>query len=71
MGCKLGAFCGDTIQQAEFGESCDIGPGSDGTCNGCRRLHDQLTAAAPGGSWTDNRAPSRRRPPALESPAAR
>jgi fibro-slime domain-containing protein len=37
-GCVLGPFCGDGVQQTEFGESCDIGPGSDATCSGCRKL---------------------------------
>jgi fibro-slime domain-containing protein len=34
--CRLGPFCGDRIQQPEFGEACDVGPGGDGTCRGCR-----------------------------------
>lgn len=37
-GCVLGPFCGDEVTQAEFGESCDVGPGGDGTCRGCRVL---------------------------------
>ena len=37
-GCVLGPFCGDKIVQAEFGESCDVGPGGDGVCRGCRQL---------------------------------
>jgi fibro-slime domain-containing protein len=37
-GCVLGPFCGDGIQQAEFGEDCDVGPGGDATCRGCRIL---------------------------------
>ena len=28
--------CGDGIQQSEFGETCDVGPGGDGVCRGCR-----------------------------------
>jgi fibro-slime domain-containing protein len=40
-GCVLGPFCGDTIQQPEFGESCDIGPIGDGACRGCRTLDIQ------------------------------
>ncbi len=35
-GCVLGPFCGDGIQQAESGEQCDVGPGGDGICRGCR-----------------------------------
>jgi fibro-slime domain-containing protein len=37
-GCVLGPFCGDGIEQPEFGESCDVGPGGDGICRGCRRI---------------------------------
>lgn len=40
-GCVLGPFCGDGIQQAEFGESCDVGPGGSNTCRGCRQLQIQ------------------------------
>jgi fibro-slime domain-containing protein len=36
--CRLGPFCGDGIQQAEFGEECDIGPVGDAECRGCRIL---------------------------------
>ena len=36
--CVLGPFCGDGIIQTEFGESCDVGPGGDATCRGCRIL---------------------------------
>jgi fibro-slime domain-containing protein len=36
--CRLGPFCGDAIQQPEFGEDCDVGPGGDGACRGCRIL---------------------------------
>jgi len=35
-GCVLGPFCGDGVEQPEFGESCDVGPISTGTCRGCR-----------------------------------
>jgi hypothetical protein len=35
-GCVLGPFCGDGITQSEFGETCDVGPGGDATCRGCR-----------------------------------
>jgi fibro-slime domain-containing protein len=34
--CKLGPFCGDKIVQQEYGETCDVGPGGDSTCRGCR-----------------------------------
>jgi fibro-slime domain-containing protein len=34
--CKLGPFCGDGVVQAEFGEDCDVGPGGDSSCRGCR-----------------------------------
>ncbi len=37
-GCVLGPFCGDGIRQAEFGEECDVGPGGDGACRGCRNF---------------------------------
>jgi fibro-slime domain-containing protein len=40
-GCKLGPFCGDGIVQgADLGgpEHCDVGPGGDITCAGCRIL---------------------------------
>jgi fibro-slime domain-containing protein len=37
-GCVLGPFCGDKIVQGEFGEGCDVGPGGDGVCRGCREL---------------------------------
>ncbi|HWO10131.1 MAG TPA: fibro-slime domain-containing protein, partial [Polyangiaceae bacterium] len=37
-GCVLGPFCGDKIVQSDFGESCDVGPGGDGVCRGCRQL---------------------------------
>jgi fibro-slime domain-containing protein len=37
-GCVLGPFCGDGIQQPEFGEDCDVGPLGSGTCRGCRQL---------------------------------
>lgn len=37
-GCVLGPFCGDGIQQPEFGEDCDVGPGGDGVCRGCRQV---------------------------------
>ncbi len=37
-GCVLGPFCGDGIVQSDFGETCDVGPGGDSTCRGCRRL---------------------------------
>jgi fibro-slime domain-containing protein len=37
-GCVLGPFCGDGIQQPEFGEGCDVGPAGDATCRGCRVL---------------------------------
>jgi fibro-slime domain-containing protein len=36
--CVLGPFCGDGIPQPEFGEGCDVGPGGDRTCRGCRLL---------------------------------
>ena len=36
--CKLGPFCGDEVVQSEFGETCDVGPGGDGVCRGCRQL---------------------------------
>ncbi|RYZ09260.1 MAG: fibro-slime domain-containing protein [Myxococcales bacterium] len=36
-GCKLGAYCGDGIVQAEK-EQCDNGPGTTVDCAGCRRL---------------------------------
>jgi fibro-slime domain-containing protein len=39
--CVLGPFCGDSIVQPEFGESCDVGPGGDGACRGCRRISIQ------------------------------
>lgn len=35
-GCVLGPFCGDGIVQPEFGETCDVGPGGNGTCRGCK-----------------------------------
>jgi fibro-slime domain-containing protein len=34
--CFLGPFCGDGVSQPEFGEECDVGPGGDGICRGCR-----------------------------------
>jgi fibro-slime domain-containing protein len=34
--CVLGPFCGDGVVQPEFGESCDVGPGGDASCRGCR-----------------------------------
>jgi hypothetical protein len=37
-GCVLGPFCGDEIVQGEFNEDCDVGPGGDGVCRGCRQL---------------------------------
>jgi fibro-slime domain-containing protein len=37
-GCVLGPFCGDNVTQAEFGETCDVGPGGDATCRGCRKF---------------------------------
>jgi len=37
-GCLLGPYCGDGITQPEFGEDCDVGPGGDATCRGCRVL---------------------------------
>lgn len=37
-GCVLGPFCGDEVVQAEFNEDCDVGPGGDGVCRGCRQL---------------------------------
>jgi fibro-slime domain-containing protein len=37
-GCVLGPFCGDGVVQGEFGETCDVGPGGDGACRGCRQL---------------------------------
>jgi fibro-slime domain-containing protein len=40
-GCVLGPFCGDGVQQAEFGETCDVGPGGDGVCRGCREIRIQ------------------------------
>jgi fibro-slime domain-containing protein len=39
--CVLGPFCGDNIIQPEFGETCDVGPGGDGVCRGCRRIRIQ------------------------------
>lgn len=36
--CRLGPFCGDGVQQAESGEQCDVGPGGDGACRGCRQI---------------------------------
>jgi fibro-slime domain-containing protein len=36
--CVLGPFCGDSIVQPEFGETCDVGPGGDGACRGCRLI---------------------------------
>jgi hypothetical protein len=36
--CVLGPFCGDKIIQSEFGETCDVGPGGDTVCRGCRRI---------------------------------
>lgn len=38
VGCQLGAYCGDGIRQPEFGEDCDVGPGGDANCRGCRVL---------------------------------
>jgi len=35
-GCVLGPFCGDGIQEQEFGEDCDVGPSGDGLCSNCR-----------------------------------
>jgi fibro-slime domain-containing protein len=37
-GCVLGPYCGDGITQPEMGESCDVGPGGDAVCRGCRVL---------------------------------
>jgi fibro-slime domain-containing protein len=37
-GCVLDPFCGDGIQQAESGEACDVGPGGDNACRGCRSI---------------------------------
>ncbi|HTV20715.1 MAG TPA: DUF4215 domain-containing protein [Polyangiaceae bacterium] len=37
-GCVLGPFCGDGVQQPEFGEDCDVGPAGDSQCRGCRIL---------------------------------
>jgi fibro-slime domain-containing protein len=36
--CVLGPFCGDGVRQAEFGEDCDVGPGGDAECRGCRSI---------------------------------
>jgi fibro-slime domain-containing protein len=36
--CRLGPFCGDGIEQPEFGEDCDVGPAGDSQCRGCREL---------------------------------
>jgi fibro-slime domain-containing protein len=36
LDCFLGPFCGDGVAQVEFGEQCDVGPGGDGGCRGCR-----------------------------------
>lgn len=36
--CRLGPFCGDGILQPEFGEQCEVGPGGDGACRGCRNV---------------------------------
>jgi len=38
VGCVLGPYCGDGVVQPEFGEACDVGPGGDATCRGCRIL---------------------------------
>jgi fibro-slime domain-containing protein len=35
VGCVMGPYCGDGIQQPEFGETCDVGPGGDAGCRGC------------------------------------
>ncbi|MEO8180592.1 MAG: DUF4215 domain-containing protein [Deltaproteobacteria bacterium] len=37
-GCKLGPFCGDNVVQEQFGETCDVGPGGDSECRGCRLI---------------------------------
>ena len=34
--CKLGPFCGDKNKDVDFGETCDVGPGGDATCRGCK-----------------------------------
>jgi hypothetical protein len=34
--CKLGPFCGDSFVDADNGENCDVGPGGDATCRGCK-----------------------------------
>jgi len=34
--CKLGPFCGDENTDSEWGETCDVGPGGDATCRGCK-----------------------------------
>lgn len=34
--CKLGPFCGDKNKDVEWGETCDVGPGGDATCRGCK-----------------------------------
>jgi fibro-slime domain-containing protein len=39
--CRLGPFCGDEITQPEFGEVCDVGPGGDVECRGCRSVRIQ------------------------------
>jgi len=37
-GCVLGPFCGDGNIDKDFGETCDVGPGGDATCRGCREF---------------------------------
>jgi len=37
-GCVLGPFCGDGNIDKLDGETCDVGPGGDATCRGCREF---------------------------------